>query len=138
MRLVNKGGVLALVLALAAPAVAGAGLPPLRENDYINDRLLVAAIGDEIRNQCERIRERRVVSRSEALRLLSYTLNLGYDRRTIEAYLRDPDNRAWMDGRRDAWLEANGARPGDAESYCRIGEREIARGTLLGRLMRVE
>ena len=129
---------LACGLAVALPAVADAGLPPLRDNDYINDRLLVAAIGDQIRRNCPSISERRWVVRSEALSLLNHALGLGYDRATIDAYLTDEDARTWMAGRRDAWLAANGAVEGDADSYCRIGLREIERGTFLGSLMRVD
>ena len=133
----RKYAILACLLALAAPAAA-AELPPLRENSYINDRLLVAAIGDRIRTECPTISERRAVTRTQAFRLLAYTLNLGYSRAQIDAYLNDPDNRAWMNGRRDAWLAANGAVDGDPDSFCAIGLREIERGTLLGSLMRAD
>ena len=128
---------LALALALAAPAAA-AELPPLRQNTYINDRLLVAAIGDQIRRNCPTISDRRWVVRMEALRLFNHAVGLGYDRATIEAYLKDEEARAWMSGRRDAWLAANGAVAGDADSYCRIGLREIGNRTYLGSLMRAD
>ncbi len=127
----------AVGLAMAAP-VAAAELPPLRQNEHINDRLLVAAIGDQIRRNCPRISARRWVVRMEALKLLNHALRLGYDRATIEAYLEDEDARGWMAGRRDAWLAANGAVAGDAESFCRIGLREIGNGTYLGSLMRAD
>jgi hypothetical protein len=127
---------LACGLAVAAPAMAQGGLPPLSQNSYINDRLLVAAIGDQIRRNCPTISERRSVVRAHALALLSYAMNLGYDRATIDAYLADPRARAAMEARRDAWLVANGAVRGDADSYCRIGLREIGRGTFLGSLLR--
>lgn len=123
--------------ALAAPAAA-AEPPPLGEVQHINDRLLAAAIGDRIRRECPTVSERRWVVRSEALKLFNHALGLGHTRRSIEAYLADPEARAAMEARRDAWLAANGAVPGDAESHCRIGRREIDQGTYLGSLMRVD
>ena len=132
---------LALGLALAAPFVApaaGAESPPLREVEHVNSRLLAAAIGDQIRRNCPTISERRWVVRAEALKLFNYAISLGHSRRSIEAYLDDPDARAWMEGQRDAWLAARGAEPGDAESHCRIGMQEIAQGSYLGSLLRAD
>jgi hypothetical protein len=128
---------LACGLALAAP-VAGAELPPLRQNDHVNSRLLAAAIGDQIRRNCPTISPRRWHVRSEALKLYNHARALGYDHATIEAYVRDPDARAWMERQRDAWLAANGVVAGNADSYCRVGLREIGAGTYLGSLMRAD
>ena len=132
-----RGLMLAVLLALPVGA-AGAEPPPLRENDFINNRLLAAAIGDQIRRNCPTISERRWVVRTEALKLFNHAIGLGHTRRSIEAYLEDPEARAWMEGRRDAWLAQNGVVAGDADSYCRAGQREIAQGTYLGSLMRVD
>ena len=134
-----RGAALALALALLLPvAAAGAQPPPLREVDHVNTRLLAAAIGDQIRRNCPAISERRWVVRSEALRLYNHALSLGHTRRSVEAYLADADARAFMEQQRDVWLASNGAVAGDADSYCRIGQREIAQGTYLGSLMRVD
>ena len=131
--------VLLLALALTAPGFAVAAEPPaLRDVAHINDRLLAAAIGDRIRRECPTISERRWVVRAEALKLYNHALGLGHTRSSIEAYLDDPEARAAMDARRDAWLAANGARPDDADSLCQVGRREIEQGTYLGSLMRVD
>jgi hypothetical protein len=34
------------------------------------------------------------------------------------------------------WLAERGAEPGNPDAYCRIGEEEIAKDSLLGRLLR--
>ena len=125
-------------LALAVPALAAAEPPPLAEVEHIHSRLLAAAVGDQIRRNCPDISERRWVVRSEALRLFNHALSLGHTRRSVEAYLDDPAERAAMEARRDAWLQSNGAVAGDADSYCRIGRREIAQGTYLGSLLRID
>ena len=132
-----KFSVMALALTLAAP-LAAAEPPPLAEVEHIHSRLLAAAVGDQIRRNCPDISERRWVVRSEALRLFNHALSLGHTRRSVEAYLDDPDARAAMEAERDAWLQSNGAVPGDAASYCRIGRREIAQETYLGSLLRVD
>ncbi|WP_207186679.1 DUF5333 family protein [Rhodobaculum claviforme] len=128
---------LGLGLAVSAPA-AGAEPAPLREDAHIDGRLLAAAIGDEIRRNCPTISERRWVVRAEALKLYNRAIALGHTRRSIEAYLDDPEARAAMERRRDAWLAANGVVAGDADSYCRAGLREIDQGSYLGSLMRVD
>ena len=138
LRLLALACGLAVALPLAGPAPASAGLPPLSENDHINSRLLAAAIGDRIRRRCPDISERRWFVRSEALALYNHALGLGYSRATIEAYLRDPEARARMEADRDAWLAANGAVDGDADSYCRIGLSEIRAGTYIGSLLRAD
>ncbi|MGY6411513.1 MAG: DUF5333 domain-containing protein [Alkalilacustris sp.] len=128
-----------LAVALVLPgAVAAAEPPPLGEVEHVTSRLLAAAIGDQIRRNCPEISDRRWVVRSEALRLYNHALSLGHSRRSVEAFLSDPAERATMEARRDAWLRANGAAPGNAESYCRIGRREIAQGTYIGSLLRID
>ena len=133
-----RGAVLALALMLPAPSMAAAEPPPLRDSEHINSRLLAAAIGDVIRRTCPDISDRRWTVRAEALKLYNHAISLGHSRRSIEAYLEDPDARAWMEGQRDAWLAARGAEPGDAESHCRIGMQEIAQGSYLGSLLRAD
>ena len=132
----------ALVLAAFAAVGAGSGagasaLPPLSENSHINDRLLMGLIGNAIRRNCPRIDGNRMRALAELSALQRHAQSLGYSRAEIEAYVRDSEARADMLEQRRDWLEANGAVRGDAESYCRIGEREIARGSYLGSLLRL-
>ena len=124
-------------LGVAVPAAA-AEPPPLAESDHINSRLLAAAIGDRIRRTCPEISERRWVVRSEALRLYNHAISLGHTRRSIEAYLDDPQARARIERERDAWLEARSVQPDDPEAHCRVGRREIDQGSYIGSLLRVD
>lgn len=134
-RRVERAGVVLAAMLLAAPLAAGA-LPPLSENRHINDRLFAAAVGDEIRNNCPGISARMMTVLAEARALERHALGLGYTEAQIRAYLRDREARRAMRARRDAWLEANGAVPGDADSYCRIGLREIEARSFIGSLLR--
>lgn len=135
------GGARGILLALALAAVGATGaaaskLPPLSENSHINDRLLMGAIGNAIRRNCPTIEGNRMRALAELSALQRHAQSLGYSNAEIEAYIRDGEARAEMLARRNAWLAANGAVRGDAESYCRIGMREIARGSFLGSLLR--
>ncbi|MBK5935033.1 hypothetical protein C8N32_101200 [Rhodovulum imhoffii] len=127
----------ALILALAGGGVAHAeDLPPLRENRHINGSLLSAAIGDEIRKHCPTISPRLFLAMKKAWELEQYARKLGYSDAQIEAFLESERERDRMRALRDKYLRANGVIKGDAESYCRLGRAEIAKGTLTGILLR--
>lgn len=128
----------ALMLAVAPGASARAqSLPPLSTNQHVMERLLAAAIGDAIRNNCPSISERAIVVRTEALKLYNHARDLGYDHAAIDGFLRDRSERRAVNRQRNAYLTANGVVPGDAESYCRVGLAEIESNSLTGRLLRV-
>jgi uncharacterized protein (UPF0335 family) len=130
-------GAVALTAVMAQGAAATAqSLPPISANAYIMERLLAAAIGDAIRDNCPRIEERTWVVRSEALQLYNHARGLGYDHATIDRFLRDRAERRAVYAQRDAWLASNGVVAGDAESYCRVGRAEIAANSLTGKLLR--
>ena len=132
-----RATLLGLALALAAPAAA-AELPPLRENTHINSRLLAAAVGDEIRRNCPSISARMFTVIREARALESYALQAGYSRAEVEAFLRSRDERRRIRAERDGYLGRNGVVEGDAASYCRLGQREIADQTYIGSLLRAQ
>ncbi len=136
MRTTPLPGLLCAAL-LSAPAAA-AEPPPLIEVEHVTSRLLAASIGDAIRRACPEISERRLRVRSEALKLYNHAIGLGHTRRSVEAFLDDREARAEIEGERDAWLVANGVAPGDVEAHCRVGRREIAEGTYIGSLLRVD
>jgi hypothetical protein len=125
----------ALVLAAAA-AAAGEGLPPLAENPRVREEFLAAAVGDEIRSNCPTLSARMVYVLRRAKELERYVLSLGYTEADIRAVRKSREARAWLRAARDAYLEANGVVPGDAESYCRLGRQEIEKGSLIGALLR--
>lgn len=130
----RRGAVPALALAImAVPALA---LEPLEKEAHINDSLRAGRIGDVIRKNCPTIEARMFTVWLKIEQLKTYARQKGYTEPQVRAFLKDPAQRARIKAEADAWLAAQGAVPGDAESYCRIGRQEIARGTLLGSLMR--
>jgi hypothetical protein len=131
-------GAAAMTAAMAQGAAASAqALPPISDNAYIMERLLAAAIGDAIRDNCPVIEEKTWVVRAEALQLYNHARGLGYDHATIDGFLRDRAERRAVYKQRDAWLAANGVVEGDADSYCRAGQAEIEKRSLTGILLRV-
>jgi hypothetical protein len=129
---------LAVVLTLFALALSGAAhaRPHLRDNKPINDQLFIAAVGNQIRENCPSIEARMTLVYSKGLALYNYALGQGYSKKEISDYLESkPDIRA-METRAADYLAGKGVRLGDAESYCKAGEAEIAANSPIGELLR--
>jgi hypothetical protein len=124
--------ILALTLAMATPVFA---LPPLSENAYINDRLVQARVADRIRKECDAISARLVYAYSQARALKRYALEQGYTDAEIEAFLDSRAEKDRVKAAAEAYLAANGAVAGDAASFCALGVKEIAAGSIAGSLI---
>jgi len=127
-----------LCLTLFALAFTGAAdaRPALRDNTPINDQLFIAAVGDQIRKNCPSIAARMGVVYSKGRALYNHALAQGYTRAEISDYLESREDNRRMRERADAYLAERGVRPGDAASYCRAGEAEIAANSPIGELLR--
>jgi Family of unknown function (DUF5333) len=68
--------------------------------------------------------------------LKRYATNKGYSREEVEAFIKNPEQKARIKAEAAAYLAKAGAVEGDAESYCRVGRDEIAKGSLIGELLR--
>ena len=117
---------------LAAPAVA---LEPLAQEKYVNDRLIAARVADRVRRECPSIDARIVYAWSQARALKRYAENLGYSSAQIDAFLDSKQDKARIYAAAEDYLTRNGARKGDAESFCRIGRNEIASKSVAGSLL---
>jgi hypothetical protein len=124
--------ILALTLVLATPALA---LPALSENEYINDRLIQARVADRIRKECDAINARFAYAYSQARALKQYALDQGYSDAEIEAFLDSRAEKDRVKAAAEAYLSANGAVAGDAASFCALGMKEIAAGSIAGSLI---
>lgn len=118
--------------ALAAPAVA---LEPLAQEKYVNDRLIAARVADRVRRECPSINARIVYAWSQARALKRYAENKGYSSSEIDAFLDSKQDKARIYAAAEDYLTRNGARKGDAESFCRIGRNEIASKSVAGSLL---
>ena len=117
---------------LAAPALA---LEPLAQERYINDRLIAARVADRVRRECPSINARIVYAWSQARALKRYAENKGYSSSEIDAFLDSKQDKARIYAAAEDYLTRNGARKGDAESFCRIGRNEIASKSVAGSLL---
>ncbi|MBA4491994.1 DUF5333 domain-containing protein [Paracoccus sp. S1E-3] len=117
---------------LAAPALAQA---PLAQERYINDRLIAARVADRVRRECPSIDARIVYAWSQARALKRYAESKGYSSSEIDAFLDSKQDKARIYAAAEDYLTRNGARKGDAESFCRIGRNEIASKSVAGSLL---
>ncbi|WP_208351258.1 DUF5333 domain-containing protein [Pseudaestuariivita rosea] len=108
----------------------------LRDNTRVNNELLAAAVGDEIRKNCSSIAARFWYVLNRARQLEQYAMAQGFTKQEIEDYVESDVERDRMKALRDRYLAQNGVTKGDEASYCRLGEKEIADNTLIGSLLR--
>ncbi len=123
-----------LAFVLANPAVAGP--VPLSQEPHINDELRAGAAGDILRHTCPAITARMLVVFDRLFALRDYALSQGYDEATVRAFLDDDSQKARIKAEAAAYLAKAGAKPGDVESYCKVGRDEIAKNTPLGQLIK--
>ena len=122
-------------LAVTARAAPAAALEPLSQEKYINDRLIAARIADRIRKTCPTINARIFYAYGEARKLQSYARKKGYSDAQIDAFLDDKQEKKRIYAVAEDYLTRNGAKKGDAESYCRVGRAEIQKNTIIGSLL---
>ena len=123
-----------LAAVLAAPAFATP--VPMAQNAHINDELRAGFAGDTLRKTCPTISARMMVVMGRLWDLKSYAEAQGYTADDYEAFRADPVQKTRLKTEAEAYLAAAGAKPGDVESYCKVGRDEIAKGTALGTLLR--
>jgi Family of unknown function (DUF5333) len=123
----------ALVAAMAAPAYAQT---PLNQEAHINASLVAGQVGDTIRKTCPSISARMFVVLGKLNALEDYARDKGYTEAEVKAFLKDGTEKARIKALAKDYLKTAGAVEGDAESYCKVGRDEIAKGTLAGSLLR--
>jgi hypothetical protein len=120
-------------LMMAAPAMA---LEPIAQNKAIYNTLLQGFIGDQIADNCPTIDARKLRALGELNKLKNTALAMGYSSGDIRGLVRDKTEKARGKADAAAWLKAKGAVPGQPAAYCKVGEAEIASGSLIGYLLR--
>ena len=127
------------VAAMATVSLAAAqDKVPLPQEAHINDELIAGAAGDVLRNTCPAISARMLVVMGKLLDLKSYAEGKGYTEAEVKLFLKDPVQKARVKAAAADYLHNAGAVDGNADSFCQVGRDEIAKGTLLGSLIRIE
>lgn len=135
---------LRLALTLAVPLMLGALVPPahadrydaLRNDAEIENGVLVAAIGDIVKDSCPDLAERRTRSLLMLNDLVSRARSLGYSVSEIRAYVEDDAEKDRVKAKARTWFTQQGASVGDPASICRVARQEMAAGSPVGRLIR--
>jgi hypothetical protein len=120
-------------LAVATPALAQV---PINEEPTIINTLLQGFIGDAIDDNCDTIEARKLRALGELNKLKNYALDQGYAADEIRALVTSKEEKAKGKALAAEWLKERGAEPGNPEAYCRIGEEEIRKESLIGYLLR--
>ena len=120
-------------LVVATPALA---LVPINENEVIVDTLLQGFIGDAIDDNCSTLEARKLRALNELTKLRDYALKEGYTGQEIRDFVTSKEEKAKGKAMAAEILKERGAEPGDEAVYCAIGEEEIAKGSLIGDLLR--
>ncbi len=120
-------------LAIAAPAYA---LVPINEEPTINNTLLQGFIGDAIDDNCDTIEARKLRALGELNKLRDYALAQGYTSAEVREFVTNKEEKARGKALAAEWLKERGAEPGNPDAYCKIGEEEIAKESLIGYLLR--
>jgi hypothetical protein len=124
-------------LLLAAPVAGFAQAQvSLSEETHINQSLMAAVVGDNIRKTCPTISARMIVAYSKAKELERYAIAKGYKKEAVEAFLKDKTEKARVKKMAAEYMTANGVVEGDVESYCKLGRAEIEKRSLIGSLLR--
>lgn len=134
---VMKSKTLATVIAVfvAGPVLA---LEPIEKEKHINDTLRQGFIADKIADECPTLGPRKLRALWELYDLRSYALDKGYSEDVLKAFVENKAEK--KRGRREAaeWLEKAGAVSGQPETYCAVGQAEIAKDSLIGQLLKDE
>jgi hypothetical protein len=120
-------------LATATPALA---LVPINEEPKIINTLLQGFIGDAIDDNCDTIEARKLRALGELNKLRDYALDQGYSADEIRALVTSKEEKAKGKALAAEWLKERGAERGKPDAYCKIGEEEIAKESLIGYLLR--
>jgi len=124
---------IALTLAVTAPAYA---LVPINEEPVIHEKLLQGFIGDAIADNCPTMEARKLRALGELNNLRDYALKQGYESSVVKEFVTSKEEKKKFKAEAAEWLKAKGAEPGKPEAYCKIGEEEIAKDSLVGYLLR--
>lgn len=126
---------LTLALSLVTtPAFAVDG--PLKDVAFVRDGIIVTGIAYEISEVCDSIDARTVRGALFLLSLKDHASDLGYSDAEIDTYVNDRAEKDRLEAVARQKLREMGAVEGQPETYCAVGQAEMANETPVGRLLR--
>jgi hypothetical protein len=126
----------ALVLGFAVLAGATAANPEIGQVTYISEGLINTAIAYEIDRVCPSIHGRMVEGINFLWSLKDYAAELGYTDAEINAFVENDAEKDRLEAIARERLAALGAVEGRPDTYCEVGEAQMAGETEIGRFLR--
>jgi predicted secreted protein len=123
--------------ALLCGAVLAQEKPALREVPALDNGLFTLGLADQIRKTCPSISARMLAALGAYSDLRQTAREMGYTRDEVEAHLDSDAEKERLRARARAYFEQKGVRP-DAAGHCTLGQMEIAAGSDVGRLLRMD
>ncbi|WP_417270316.1 DUF5333 domain-containing protein [Celeribacter sp.] len=125
-------------LALLAVPLSASALPPLSSVEEIDNNMLFVAIAIEISDECPTIDARKLKGLNFLWTLKAVASEMGYSNEEIEAYVKSKDEKARIRAKGAAYARAHGVDPTTTAGLCALGEMEIAKGSVIGSLLRAK
>ena len=113
-------------------AAAADARPGLSSEDDINAGLLAVGIADEIRKNCDSIQGRVFKALIYMKGLERMARARGYSGAEIDAYVDSDEEEARLRRKGEAYLAAKGVDPSRPDTFCALGQAEIANGSSIG------
>lgn len=126
-----------IALALVGSTALAQARVSLAEDRKVEDGLTLVAIGNELRKNCDAISPKYLKTYNFVRSLHTRAKSLGYSEAEIEAYLDSDPDKARVDARARAYLEARGVDYGNSETFCTVARAEISAETSVGSFLRV-
>lgn len=128
---------IAALLAFGATGTTAQAVPSdLRYHQPINNGLTIVAIADILRKECDTIEPRMIRAYTFIKTLENKAKADGFSDEEIDAFVKNKDEKARVNGAARTYLETKGVSLADKQTYCTVGQAEIDRNSQIGALLR--
>lgn len=123
---------------VAMVAVSGSLLakPALKDVAQVREGIIAVGIAYEISENCGSLSPRYIRGWQYLEGLKKVARDLGYNRREIDAYIDDSDEKRRLEAIARERMAAMGVVAGDEASHCAVGLAEMRAQSVIGRLLR--
>ena len=127
--------VIGLSCALSLPSFAG-DKTSLWDVPLVDKGLFDMGVAWGIKENCDRIEERKVYGASFALKLAGYARDHGYTTKEVKDFYKDKTEKAKLRARVTKYLQDQGLDPDEPNALCGFGDEHIQNETQVGKLLR--
>lgn len=127
---------LLLITGFAIAAGATAVHSQLRNEPTITEGLINVAIAYEIGERCDSLSARRLAGINYLFALKAEAERLGYSDAEIDAFIDSDAEQDELETTARSRLQSLGAVNGQWDTYCAVGQAQIAQNTVAGQLLR--